>query len=73
MRKRNLSATVTIPKKAAVAQFSPGINILCGANAEDVLWALAATLKATGRQVLIAVPHYYKLEEMPYDTAVHPL
>jgi hypothetical protein len=33
-------------------------------------------LLATGRQVLIAVPHYYKiktLEEMPYDTAIHTL
>jgi hypothetical protein len=31
-------------------------------------------LNATGRQVFIAVPHYYEiktLEEMPYDTAIH--
>ena len=33
-------------------------------------------LNATGRQVFISVPHYYEiktLEEMPYDTAIHPL
>jgi hypothetical protein len=33
-------------------------------------------LNATGRQVFIAVPHYYEiktLEEMPYDTAIHTL
>ena len=33
-------------------------------------------LNATGRQVFIAVPHYYQikaLEEMPYDTAIHAL
>lgn len=33
-------------------------------------------LNATGRQVFISVPHYYKintLEEMPYDTAIHTL
>lgn len=31
-------------------------------------------LNATGRQVFISVPHYYKintLEKMPYDTAIH--
>lgn len=33
-------------------------------------------LKATGRQIFIAVPHSYQIkisEEMPYDTAVHTL
>jgi hypothetical protein len=33
-------------------------------------------LNTTGRQVFIAVPHYYKLktlEEMPYDATIHPL
>lgn len=34
------------------------------------------TLNATGRQVFIAVPHYYEintLEELYHDTAIHPL
>ena len=33
-------------------------------------------LNATGRQIFIAVPHYYEikiLEEMPYDAAIHIL
>ncbi len=33
-------------------------------------------LSATGRQVFIAVPHYFEiktLEEIPYDTAIHTL
>lgn len=30
-------------------------------------------LNATGRQVFIAVPHYYKMEEMNYGTAIHTL
>lgn len=30
-------------------------------------------LNATGRQVFIAVPHYYKMEEMNYGTAIYTL
>lgn len=30
-------------------------------------------LNATGRQVFIAVPHYYKMEEMHHDTIIHTL
>ena len=30
-------------------------------------------LIATGRQVFIAVPHYYKMEEMHHDTTIHIL
>ena len=30
-------------------------------------------LIATGRQVFIAVPHYYKMEEMHHDTIIHTL
>lgn len=33
-------------------------------------------LNATGRQVFIAVPHYYEIKElegMPYDTSIHAL
>ena len=30
-------------------------------------------LNATGRQVFIAVPHYYKMEKMHHDTTIHIL
>ena len=41
MGKRILSATVSIGEKTKNMTFSPGINILCGQNAEDVVLTLA--------------------------------
>lgn len=41
MCKRILSATVSLGKKTKNMTFSPGINILCGQNTEDVVLTLA--------------------------------
>ena len=41
MCKRILSATVSIGEKTKNMTFSPGINILCGQNTEDVVLTLA--------------------------------
>ena len=40
------------------------------------LRSIFEALNATGRQVFIAVPHYYEIKElegMPYDTSIHTL
>ena len=130
-----LSASVSVPKgtDTMVFQFHPGINILWGPDAEQILRELAGispfvdgsrlpdgfdsagdlllkklretlakadarplficgflerldeavdlcpifkALNATGRQVFIAAPHYYKLntwEEIYHDAAIHTL
>ncbi len=130
-----LSASASVPKSAdtMVFQFHPGINILWGQDAEQIIRELTGmspfvdgrrlpdgfdsasdlllkklretlvkeddrplficsflerldeavdlhpifeALNATGRQVFIAAPHYYKIntwEEIYHDTAIHTL
>ena len=84
MHKRILPASVSVQEgeQAQKLRLDSGINILCGQNAnfferldEAVdLQPITEALNATGRQVFIAVPHYYnmkQMEEMPYD--IHTL
>ena len=54
MHKRILSATISIPKETPAMEFSSGINILRGQNAEDVLLTLAGIFGGTPAEVFEA-------------------
>jgi hypothetical protein len=65
----NLNATIA--KKDARPLFI--CNFLERLDEAVDLQPIFEALNATGRQVFIAVPHYYKMEEMHHDTIIHTL
>ena len=58
MHKRILSATVSIQEETPVMEFSPGINIFCGQNAEDILLTLAGIFGGMPPKVFQAALHW---------------
>lgn len=64
----------TIAQKDARSLFI--CNVLERLDEAVDLQPIFEVLNATGRQVFIAVPHYYEIKElegMPYDTSIHAL
>ncbi len=58
MHKRILSVTISMPKETPAMDFSPGINILWGQNAKDVLLTLAGIFGGMPPKAFNAVLHW---------------